>query len=328
MQCPNCSAENAGGNFCTNCGAPLPTSEKVESLKDAVLEPDAVEMPGEDTASDTYTPPTYDHAPGQSGATYVPPVGASGTDSTAPAYGTSSQGILNQAWDDLIHDPSFVKKSALLGLIELVPILNFVVLGYGLRWGRRAAFRTGDKLPEKIFGDRSFETGFYAFVVCLVWAIAIALVCIVPFVGWVAALGAVPFLILGMIYVALVEEIGAGFRISELWEKGKRSYGGILAAAYVPGLVLSLVISIITSVFGMMFGISTLGLYGASSTLSDAAIIGLGSFSFVFALIMCYLCSVLSVMATLITYRAIGYWVGRMAPEWIQECIEKGTDPR
>lgn len=335
MQCPNCSAENIGGNFCTNCGSPLPSSEKVESLKNEALEPDAVEMPDEVPADNPYTPPTYNHAPGQGGSGAVPPVPPAGYPNsnyesapTTPGYETSSQGILNQAWDDVIHDPSLVKKTLLLALISCVPILNFVVTGYGLRWGRRAAFRTGDTLPQKIFGDRAFEMGFFAFVVALAWGLVMGIVSIIPIAGFFIVLAAAPFLILAMMYMALVEEFGAAFRVKDLWEKGKRSYGGILAAAYVPGLVAGVIISIVASIFAMMLGISAIGAIGASGVISDAALVGIGGFSLLGLVITAFICGVIGVLANLISYRAFGYWVGRVAPEWVQESIAKGADPR
>ena len=224
------------------------------------------------------------------------------------------------------NSEGLVPRAALLGLIACVPVLNFVSSGYCARWGRRAAFRTGDPMPSDFFGDRTFVTGFFMFVVELVFAIVMGLLSCIPLVGVIAALALCPPMMLAELHVAMSDELGAAFRISDLWEKVKSDFGGLLVIVFVPMLIVmgvSMLIMLVVSVIG---GVSMGGLvyafYAGSAVLGGISIFGL-----LVLFLGCYVCMALGVVANLVSYRALGYWAGRFATDWVQESVRKGASP-
>lgn len=101
-----------------------------------------------------------------------------------------AKSCLSAGWADC-KQPGFWKKTAFLGLVECVPILNFVNSGYMLEWSKEVPFGGRTPLPKKVVTGRNFEIGFYAFVIALVFSLVSGLVGgilgWIPLVGWIAA---------------------------------------------------------------------------------------------------------------------------------------------
>ena len=78
-------------------------------------------------------------APGSAG---VPGAGAAAAGApgsaaepvTFPVY---KHGCLAQAWDDITESEGWAKRILLLGLVNLVPVLNFFVQGFAMQWARQ-----------------------------------------------------------------------------------------------------------------------------------------------------------------------------------------------
>lgn len=363
--CPNCGAAYEGTpKFCVNCGAALarpvqPAEPVVGPSSDAPLQPKAT--PASPASPE---PIQLDATPVEPGPSAYEPAASAGQGAggamggspapsyVPPSYGTSqqpsgvgqqdysrasydqnpyngqktSQGLLGFAWNDVKNSEGLVPRTALLGLIGCVPVLNFVASGYCLRWGRRAAFRTGDPMPKDLFGDKAFLIGFFAFVVELVFGIVMGLLSCIPLVGVIAALALCPPMMLACMHVAMTDELGAGFRVSDLWEKTKADFGGLLAIVFVPGLIAALACMVIMFVVSLVGGVSLFGL--AYSIDAGSAVLGGASvFGMLIMLLGVYVCVVVSLVANLVSYRALGYWAGRFAPDWVQESVRQGVSP-
>ena len=252
--------------------------------------------------------------------------GGEGPGAAYPSYNSSTE-MLNQACRDVFKDPGIVKNSLLLGLINCVPILNFVATGYAMRWGRRAAFRVGDKLPSGYFGDREFVNGFFFVVAALVWSLIMILACFIPLAGWVAIILAVPFVTLSLSYLAVADNLGAAFRFGQIWNVGKRNYGGLwlltLAPAAISILASALLGTLSTSLGGV--DLTTLMLTDANYA---STIMSLSAPTMIVTLVVEFAEAVVTVIVTLIQYRAMGYWIGRHGVEWVQEAVNSGKQPQ
>ncbi|MDO4183048.1 MAG: DUF4013 domain-containing protein [Coriobacteriia bacterium] len=242
----------------------------------------------------------------------------------------SAQGILAQAWKDVRTDPTIVAKSLLLGLITCVPILNWVAQGYTLRWGKTAAFRTGDALPEKVMSGKNFETGFFSFVITMVWALVLGVASLVPLVGSILQLLALPFMTLALMYFVMADNIGKGFHLGGLWKMGTRNYGGLWVILLVPSLIVSVVVGVLGALWTGVSGIDLTQLYWFLYNGSNLAAIvsSISTAGYALSPLLIYITGVASAVASFVMYRAFGYWVGRNAPEWVRESISAGADPR
>lgn len=249
----------------------------------------------------------------------------------APIYAIS---CLKAAWEDVKATPNYVGRLIVLGLIMCVPILNFVVAGYLLFWSREVPFGGRSPMPQKIVTGKNFEFGFYAFVLTLVVGIAggIAggILGWIPFLGWIAAIA----ISLATYVAAIVMEmrmimgmnLGDGFNVKDIWEKGRRNWGQLFAVTLIPMAIvigISLVLSII--VFSIMF----LCIMGAAPTIAAVGGAADPSFAQIMSLIaalagptifcMLILYAVLSVAETFaeaVAIRGVAHWVARYAPEW------------
>lgn len=250
----------------------------------------------------------------------------------APAYPTS---CLSAAWADIKATPNYVSRLIVLGLIMCVPILNFVVAGYFLLWAREVPFGGRTPLPAQMVTGKTFEFGFYAFVLTLVvgmaGGIASSIVGWVPLLGWIAS-------ILIMLLVAVAGSVmqmrmimglslGEGFNVMDIWEKGKRNWSQLLLAVLVPQLVVGVIITALTFVV-MMLGM-VLGLGGAVPSimaLSNAAdpsfaqtmsLIGAIAVPMLICGLIVYVAvCIAEVVAEALVIRGLGHWVARYAPEW------------
>ncbi len=177
----------------------------------------------------------------------------------APAYATS---CLKAAWEDVKATPNYVSRLLVLGLIMCVPILNFVVAGYLLFWAREVPFGGRSLLPEKIVTGKNFEYGFYAFVLSLVVGLVGGIVGgifgWIPFIGWVVSIAAslATYVAATVMQMRMIMgmSLGDGFNVKDIWEKGRRNWGQLLAVTLIPMAIvigISLVLSIV--VFSIMF---------------------------------------------------------------------------
>lgn len=286
---------------------------------------------------------TTAQAAAQIGAQYqqVPPTQPSQTASqTMPQgvpYGVTAkpvyaQGCMGAAWKDMTSSEGWFKKVLLLGLIMCVPILNFYVYGYCMRWARQLVLGKIEPMPKKIFEEGNFSQGFYALVwtlvVGLVVGIAGAIVGWVPFLGFLVticlSLFTTMFSMMGVMRLAISKNLGRAFDIKEDWRGFTKNFGSLFGAAVVPNLIIGAIIILLMMIvmfviFGFAFqaglgaGAYASGYYSTSYFLQILASLFVMLPLF---LVIAYICGVLYAVAYLWTYRAVGHYVARELPEW------------
>lgn len=260
-----------------------------------------------------------------------PPYGGAPYGAQQPIY---PEGCLSAAVADLKASGSWAGKAALLGLINCVPILNFVTSGYILNWAREVPFGGRTPLPKSIVNGKNFEIGFYAFLVALVIglvsAVASGILAFIPLIGWIAIIALSFFLamieVLSFTRIGMTQQLGEGFKVGAIFSVIKRNWTGLLCAAVVPQLIVGFVISIVWTIavilmlpalftgIGALLSYSTLEIAGALL----AAFGAMGIFGIVVFLIAWVVTFMLMAVAQIISYRAVAHWVGRYASEWTQ----------
>lgn len=240
------------------------------------------------------------------------------------------KGCLAAAWGDIMQTKGWFGKMLLLGLVGCVPILNFYVNGYAMRWSRELFLGKVAPMPERIFGNRMFVNGFFALVIGLLLSIVGglcgALLGIIPIVGALCSI--VIYLIICLFqYVALMrtaiaDRLGAAFDISQIWHTCWKNLGALCCATIVPNLIFSVVVFVVVFALFMILGlpmigsIMEIGYYGPESPQAINAVFSLLGMMVPF-LIICYLIgSFLNVFLTMLTMRATGHYIARYAQEW------------
>lgn len=248
-----------------------------------------------------------------------------------PQQAVYAEGCVSAALADIRATDSWLKKMLLLGLIGCVPILNFVVYGYAFNWSREVPFGGRTQMPKSIVNGKNFEIGFYAFLISLVFglvsAIASGIVGIVPLVGWLAAVAiaffAEMFGALCSMRMAITQQLGEGFKLGDAWNMLKRNWTSLLCAVIVPGLIAALVVAVLGLVLSLIFGLAMIApasaayAVGSSSTALAALVGSLGVVGVLAFVVYIVLCVGIGMMACVVSYRAVGHWVGRYAPEWV-----------
>lgn len=256
-----------------------------------------------------------------------------------------SQGCLGAAWSDMRKSGNWLSKSALMGLIEYIPILNWVNTGYALRWGRELIFGKIQDLPSSIFGERTFVNGAMAFLISFIVGIVSWILCamfgVVPLFGILVGVCIALFLnvfnIAMNMRAAVFDSLGEGFSIGEIWGAIKDNFWKAFVIMLVPELICGLIgcaialIIIITN--GVIFGSDFIllaknlsGYAGHLSTITDAQALQILLYiGKTFAVLIpgiilsVYFMNWLSMIATLLKYRAFGHFIARYAVNWRSE---------
>lgn len=187
-------------------------------------------------------------------------------DAWKPQQTVYEKGCLGAAWQDITNSKGWFGKLALMALIEFVPILNWVVDGFALRWGRELIFGKIQDMPKKIFGNRCFVTGAMNFLVVLVLILATTLITsllgLFPVVG--AIIGVMISVFATMIInicrmrMAIFDELSEGFAVGKGYEAGKGNWGKVFCVGIVPDLLCSLIadaiIIVLLLIFAAVFG--------------------------------------------------------------------------
>ncbi len=248
---------------------------------------------------------------------------------TKPVY---AQGCLGAAWKDITSSEGWFKKILLLGLIMCVPILNFYVYGYCMRWARQLVLGKIDKMPKKIFEEGNFSQGFYAFVWIFVFGLVVSIAStifgFIPILGAIAViclgLFAAMFELMGTMRVAISKNLGRAFDIKEDWRGFTKNFGSLFCLSIVPQLTLLIPIfvgalMIMPMIFatvwsepfqGMMYSYSG---YGIESVLMVISTILM--FLPAFLLYYVFIC-LFEGFVYVWTYRAVGHYVARELPDW------------
>ncbi|WP_165253895.1 DUF4013 domain-containing protein [Adlercreutzia sp. ZJ304] len=347
MFCPKCGKENPDGNaVCYSCSAELP--------KPANAEAQTPQQPAAQAASQAQPAAAQPQSQPQPAAAQQPtaqpqPQPTAQATYQQPAAQVYKKGCISSAWDDIKHSEGWFGHTLLLGLINIVPILNWIVPGYCMRWARQLPMGKIAPMPKGIFVNRGFVNGAFWFLLSLVFglvgSIVAGILSIVPLLGWIAGIAIAffveMFLDAALMRTALADRLGAGFDFSAIWTAFKRSPGSLLCISIVPALIIAACVCVITVV---IIGIAALFVGGdimslaMTSYYSDAysysgyyspesyytpeiiaaalAIIG----TLIPAILICY---IIGCFATafqyLLTFRALGHWTARYASDWITD---------
>lgn len=260
------------------------------------------------------------------------PVGA------APGQVYYSEGCISAALADIRGSQNWFGSALVLGLINCVPILNFVSQGYLLNWSREVPFGGKTQMPKKYFSGKNFEIGFYFFLISLVFALVVgvasALFVWIPLIGWLAVLafsfGVSMFTQLCGMRMAMMQQLGDGFAIGKAWQMVKRNWTGLLCAAVVPSLVAGLVIgaiALVASLLGMgaIVPMALIDPYSFGGGAAAGMLGALGLLGVLVMLVVVVICLVIEFFASLVTVRAVAHWVGRYAPEWASEATYRAS---
>lgn len=362
MYCTKCGAQNGDGQkFCTKCGAKMVLQDAVQpsaahpggrtfGAEQGVPLPQQVGQAAAQSAAGSYRAASapYGTYAQPKPPTPQPPYGGDYGGGAAPvAY---QEGCAAAAWHDVKGTQGWFKKILLLGLIFLVPILNWVVPGYALRWARDLSFGKREPMPKEVFRDRAFVTGFFAILLLVIANVGIwiasyvlglvvgaasrsyAMVSVVGTGMGVVSLFLSMFVSVCIIRMAVVDNLGAGFSLGKCWNMFSKNLGKVFCANVVPallvflavgGIVIALTLVFSVVLIGSAAGAASSGSIGASTSVGMQRLLGMvlsyGLVGILYLLFVGYLSSVGCVLATIITYRALGHLVARHAPEWAAE---------
>lgn len=359
---PALAPEAGGAKYCTRCGAPN-GKEKNFCVKCG-------------------TPFQRASAPAPSS---TPPLPTPATFSANPAV-NPLEGCVSAAWRDVRSTQGWVRKSLLLGLMGLVPVLSWAVPGYALRWGAEVPRGKRNPMPQSVFADRPFAAGarltliglivvavgylvwalvnsavnphggfYYLAYVRAWWPVAIGLIIVTTLaagpdaapvgvsvlfsallffipaplsslVSLVVALFGTAFIYVCYLRATLLDRVGAAFQLDKCGRAYGKGLGKLLVIVLVPSLLTGLVALAFVLVIGVLlfaFGAGTISSYGGSYAYSSSSlfsVVSQVSIGVVVALLlMGYVYAVCNAVAQLVSYRAMGHWVARMAPEWAAE---------
>lgn len=282
-------------------------------------------------------------------STFVP---VAATASSAPtAQIVYEKGCVSAAWDDVKATKGWFGKVCLMALMYFVPVLNWVVDGYALRWARQLSLGQVEGLPKKIFCDRAFVNGAMKFLVSLVVAIAVSIVSsiigLVPFVGALAgiALGIFVDMFMNIAYVrmSLFDELGEGFNIKAAFNSMKKEPGKAFMIEFMPSLILFFTVSAVVFIAAFLCILTTgLAVWSAVYPMIEAA----GSYEYFsyllendpeflsqfitillsgfiglipWILIGGFFANIFVVACLLVQTRAAGHYVARYCAEWREE---------
>lgn len=322
--------------------APAPAAP--ESEPEAAAEPEAVAAPGSEAAPQNA--PAEEAAP-EPDARFAPfadapivPPNPARAHQVHPQPGGEAlyrKGCLAAAWDDIVQTKGWFGKILLLGLVSCVPILNFFVTGYAMRWSRQLLLGRVEPMPQQIFGNRMFVNGFFAFVFMLVVSICLGICGVIlefiPILGAIAyfalALFASAFEYVAVMRIAVADRLGAGFDLAQVWQTCKRNFSALCCATIVPMLIIGAVTMVIAFALSLIIGLPLLGgLFEyansiTSSYYSDAQafnlIMGVLAIMLPLFLVVYIVASFISAFQQVLIMRATGHYVARYAQDWKSE---------
>ena len=338
--------EKAETEPCSFCGEEHAEQAEISQHDDCLQQqqhPQQAEQPQEDQQ------PLQSQATQQVTSTFVP---VAATASSAPTGQiVYEKGCVSAAWDDVKATKGWFGKVCLMALMYFVPVLNWVVDGYALRWARQLSLGQVEGLPKKIFCDRAFVNGAMKFLVSLVAAIAVSIVSsilgLVPFVGALAAIafGIFVDMFMNIAYVrmSLFDELGEGFNIKKAFNSMKKEPGKAFMIEFMPSLIIFLTVSAVVFIVTILCILTTgLAVWSAVYPMIEAA----GSYEYFtyllendpeflsqfitillsgfiglipWILIGGFFANIFVVACLLVQTRAAGHYVARYCAEWREE---------
>ncbi len=355
MFCHECGTENSDeASFCKQCGTKLGAdanlaADNAEPVQAAVVGAQAASAqdaaqntqqaaPAQDATQNTQqAAPNAQYAPNaQAAQPYAFKIRSDNVDNkqyVASAFGSG--------WADISNSEGWFVRSLLLALCSLVPILSWVVTGFAARWGREVCIGVNRRLPQSIFEQGTFVTGAKIFVVNLLYGLiffaAFFIFMLIPILGpivWVCAL-----ILFGFISPLLDIQVGLSGKISAGFTGLGRAFKLLsdkplktLITTVAPSLVANGVVFVITAAIGgiiflIMCG-TALGSVAGTALISSgnsaylinsglANLAGIFTGSIFLLYIIWFIFQIAGAVSTVWTYRSIGHFIAREAPEWL-----------
>lgn len=301
MFCPRCGTYNEDSHsFCLKCGSPLKASQSGGAAPQPQPQP-----------QQQYQPQQQFQQP-QLQTQYA-------------------QGCFGAAWQDVTASEGWIGRMFLLGLIGLVPILNFVVVGYAANWARGLYLGRNESLPKDIISENNFMLGLYLIIFTLVGAFVggvisgiLSLVLFwLPIIGQliVAAFDILFFMFIAACSMRIVisGDLASGFSLDKVWPLYKANMGTLFGAYCLPSIVIGIIAGAIVTILALIFSAITGVAIFSASTGTDVgnAAAGAGSVTGVFLiLVIVYLTLVATALLAVVTDRSMGHWVTRYAQVW------------
>lgn len=174
---------------------------------------------------------------------------------------TYDKGCCGAAWADIRGTKRWFGKLLILALIDFIPILNWVIQGYALRWSRQLLLGKVEPMPKRTFCKRAFANGAMYFLVSLIVGIVTAIFSVIlgliPFVGFVLGLILTIFINMIMnfcfIRMAIFDQLGEGFSINNGFDCLRRQFGKALCIEIMPKLVIGIIIMLVVGIFSFIF---------------------------------------------------------------------------
>lgn len=258
-------------------------------------------------------------------------------------------GYFQTAWNDIKHSDGWLKKFALLGLLQFIPVFGQIVLmGYLYGWARDIAWNIHAPMPAKIFGNEDgklYSRGFFILVITFVFSLVAGLVSgivsggstsnngIIATISSILGIASLLFALLcgvlawvGSMRSAIYGRIGPGFQLKQIWKMVKYDTNGImriLGMSLLIGVILGIIFSIIFSVVIMAVGAGAMlsvhggyGYYGNEAELMMRLLPSMGIGTLFFLLLLYVLFATSSWLNALVA-RALGYWTRQFdVPSW------------
>lgn len=315
--CPVCGYEfepaSAENVRCPACGAPLAGEET----------PDAEDAPAAEAPSPE---PAAAGAPG----TEVHPV-------IADPYRPSP---LARAWEDFKASPGKLWIILKLALFQFVPGVGSLVLnGYVYTWAREQALGRHLPLPHKIVRPGVLDNGLYIYgvsvimSVCLIvlglfsatvfGALGLPLIYVLLVIAFVVCCA--PFMAVVNMRTALCGRVRSGINLKRAWSlfaaPGKT--GQVFAATWAPLAIVMLCSAVLYVLLALVvLGSSISVAYGMGTAYhSDwyifAQLVALFVSCIPLLLVVAFAIFFVGTVASMVTARALGYWVQDFRPdEW------------
>ncbi len=176
-------------------------------------------------------------------------------------------GCFAQAWDDVTESKGWGKKVALLGIINIVPILNFFVTGYAMKWGSQLPRDEVLPMPNKIVSEGVFKNGFFAFIISLIVGIVGGIIAgilnLIPVLGVILGIAVYLFLdlfkYLSIMRIAIWDNLGKGFDVKTIFRHiFTGNFGALFCATVLPGIIIWAAISFISLALVAIFALPTI----------------------------------------------------------------------
>ena len=261
------------------------------------------------------------------------------------------KGCCGAAWADIRATKRWFGKLLILALIRFIPIINWVINGYALRWSRELMLGRVEGMPKKTFCKRAFANGAMVFLISLIVGVIIFALTLglgfVPIVGGLLAvlLTILINMIMNFCYIrmAIFDQLGEGFAINKGFDCIRRQFGKALCIEILPKLIIGVIICLIVGIFIALFvAINGNAIYNEILNFANQysswrafeyaiqtdiqAQMELGEL-IVKNLVLCtpwligcvFLTNACNCLTTLIKTRACGHFVTRYCSDWTQE---------